>query len=237
MTDAFAAKAAEWDKHPARAAMGQDFHAQVALAALAHFDGSLAGRTLLDFGCGTGTLGLRLALEHALRPVFVDSSPAMLNILRGKLAELHLPEAVVHEGRLDTLPLHAESVDLAVSLMALHHVEDAHGALRTLRGLLRPGGLLLLGDLLPEDGSFHADMRADMKAGAEGDTEDDTKDGTKDGGDGACHNGFDPEELRRACQDMGYAVQRLLPFHMLRKPDGAGLPREYPLFFLAARAV
>ena len=75
-----------------------------------------------------------------------------------------------------------------------------------------------------------------MKAGAEGDTEDDTKDDTKDGA-AACHNGFDPEELRQACQGMGYAVQRLLPFHMLRKPDGAGLPREYPLFFLAARAV
>lgn len=223
MTDPFAAKAAEWDKHPARAALGQAFHTQAGQAALAHFDGTLAGRTVLDFGCGTGTLGLRLALEHALKPVFVDASPAMLNILRGKLAELHLPEAVVHEGGLEDLPLGAESVDLALSLMALHHVEDVHGALGALRGLLRPGGLLLVGDLLPEDGSFHADMRG----------------GTECGGDGvaACHNGFDPEELRQACQGMGYAVQRLLPFHLVRKPDAAGMLREYPLFFLAARAV
>ncbi|HWR04347.1 MAG TPA: class I SAM-dependent methyltransferase [Humidesulfovibrio sp.] len=223
MSDAFAAKAAQWDANPLRAAVGQAFHAQVRLAVAEYFADGLAGRTVLDFGCGTGVQGLHLAADNPARLLFVDTSPAMLEVLRGKLADAQSPQmrecALVHEGPLEALPAPAASVDLAVSLMALHHIEDAHGALRSLRGLLKPGGLLLLGDLLPEDGSFHASAAVDSS-----------------GDPPAEHNGFDPETLRTDCESLGFAVLRLLPFHLLRKPDATGAVREYPLFFLAARA-
>lgn len=214
--DAFAARAAQWDANPVRAAIGQAFYAQVVDSVAAHLDGSLAGKNVLEFGCGTGVLGLRLAREHAARLLFVDTSPAMLDVLRGKLAEAELPDAQVFEGELHALPIPAASVDLAVSLMALHHVQDVPGALSRLRALLKPGALLLLGDLLPEDGGFHAGNNHD---------------------ESAVHNGFDPEELRTLCEGLGLGVQRLLPFHLVRKPDPAGALREYPLFFLSARAV
>jgi len=216
MTDAFATRAAQWDAHPVRAAIGQAFYAQVLEATASHLAGALEGKTVLDFGCGTGTLGLRLAQEHAARVIFADASAAMLDVLRGKLAGLDLPDAQIFEGGINALPLADASADLAVSLMALHHIEDAEGALRGLRKALKPGGLLLLGDLLPEDGSFH-------DASPDGPT--------------AAHNGFDPEALRVLCHNLGLAVLRLLPFHLVRKPDAAGAVREYPLFFLAAKAV
>lgn len=214
MSDAFAAGAAQWDANPIRAAVGQAFHAQVRQSVTEHFADGLSGRTVLDFGCGTGVQGLHLAADNPARLFFVDTSPAMLEVLRGKLADAHI-DALAHEGTLDTLPAPAASVDLAVSLMALHHITDAHGALRSLRRLLKPGGLLLLGDLLPEDGSFH---------------------GTAAGDPPAAHNGFDPETLRADCEGLGLAVLRLLPFHLVRKPDATGAVREYPLFFLAAKA-
>jgi len=214
MTDAFSARAAEWDANPVRAALGKAFYGQVQEALSTYETGPLAGKTVLDFGCGTGTLGLRLAQDHAARLIFADASPAMLAVLRGKLAGLNLPEAQVIETGKGSLPLPAATVDLAVSLMALHHIEDAAGALRTLRRLLIPGGLLLLGDLLTEDGSFH---------GSPGDP-------------AAAHNGFDPEELSALCSGLGFKVLRLRLFHLVNKPDATGAEREYPLFFLAAQA-
>lgn len=216
MSDAFAARAAQWDANPVRAAMGQAFYVQVVEAIGEHLEGSLRDRTVLEFGCGTGVLGLRLAQDHAARLLFVDTSPAMLGVLRGKLAEADVRSAQVLEGDLHALPIPKASVDLAVSLMALHHVKDVAGALSRLRELLKPGGLLLLGDLLPEDGGFHGGNNHD---------------------DSAFHNGFDPEGLFSLCEGLGLGVQRLLPFHLVRKPDAAGAEREYPLFFLAARAV
>lgn len=239
MSDAFASRAAQWDANPVRAAIGQAFYAQVIEAAAGHFGEAarpLAGKTVLEFGCGTGVLGLRLAEDHAARLLFVDTSPAMLGVLRGKLAqaaEAHSQEsnatqasvqaskaqqlhAQVFEGELGELPIAQASVDLAVSLMALHHVPNVPGALSGLRALLKPGGLLLVGDLLPEDGGFHAGNNHD---------------------ESACHNGFDPEALRALCLAAGLDVLRLLPFHLVRKPDPTGALREYPLFFLAAKAV
>jgi len=215
MTDAFSARATEWDANPVRAALGKAFYAQVQEALAEFSEETLAGKTVLDFGCGTGTLGLRLAQDHAVRLIFADASPAMLGVLRGKLAELNLPDAKVIESGAASLPVASASVDLTVSLMALHHIKDAKGALRSLRGLLTPGGLLFLGDLLTEDGSFH---------GAPGDPP-------------AAHNGFDPEKLRELCAGLDFEVLRLRLFHLVNKTDATGAEREYPLFFLAARAV
>lgn len=216
MSDAFAARAAQWDADPVRTAMSQAFYAQVVEAVGAHLGGSLAGKTVLEFGCGTGVLGLRLAQHHAARLLFVDTSPAMLGVLRGKLAEADAQGAQVFEGDLHSLPIPTASVDAVISLMALHHVRDMRNMLRRWRELLKPGGLLLLGDLLPEDGGFHGGNNHD---------------------ESAFHNGFDPEELHGLCEGLGLGVRRLLPFHIVRKPDATGAAREYPLFFLAARAV
>lgn len=233
MSDAFAARAAQWDANPVRAAIGQAFYAQVIEAAASHFGPAarpLAGKTVLEFGCGTGVLGLRLAEDHAARLLFVDTSPAMLGVLRAKLAQAaeaneqessatqasQASNAQVFEGELGELPIAEASVDLAVSLMALHHVPNVPGALSRLRTLLKPGGLMLVGDLLPEDGGFHAGNNH---------------------GESACHNGFDPEALRALCLAAGLDVLHLLPFHLVRKPDPTGALREYPLFFLAAKAV
>ncbi|SNS21385.1 2-polyprenyl-3-methyl-5-hydroxy-6-metoxy-1,4-benzoquinol methylase [Humidesulfovibrio mexicanus] len=206
MSDAFAARASEWDANPVRAAMHRAFYELVLRTA--EENGGLDGRSVLEFGCGTGALGLRLA-GHGARLTFVDTSPAMLEVLRGKLELEGAPRATVLEGDIARLSVGTASQDLAVTLMALHHVPDIVPMLARLRSLLRPGGLLLAGDLFTEDGSFHADGSA-------------------------AHNGFDPEAMRAMCGEAGFAVRRLLPFHVLRRPDATGTMREYPLFFLAA---
>lgn len=207
MADAFALKAAAWDANPVRAAAGQAFYQEVLRTAP-----NLAGLHVLEFGCGTGVLGLHLAIEHQARLLFVDTSPAMLAVLRGKITELGLADTQVLEGDIAVLPVPEASVDLVVTLMALHHVADLPGALRPLRQALKPGGLLLLGDLLPEDGSFH-------------------------GAEPVPHNGFTPADLGQTLAGCGLAVLDQRTFHTLRKPDAAGALHEYSLFCITAMAV
>jgi SAM-dependent methyltransferase len=206
--DAFAQRAATWDANPARAAISQAFFHIAAAEAPA-----LCAGEALEFGCGTGSLGLRLAVALGTRMTFVDTSPAMLGVLREKLAAEGIAEgpggARVLRGELASLPIVPASMDAALALMCLHHVADVPAVIRGLALLLKPGGLLLLGDLLPEDGSFH-------------------------GAEPVPHKGFDPEALAGACRDAGLAPRTHRCFHTVRKPDAAGTPHDYPLFFLAA---
>jgi ubiquinone/menaquinone biosynthesis C-methylase UbiE len=206
MADDFAERAEKWDANPVRVAMVRALYDEV-LRELP----DLAGRTVLEFGCGTGTLGLRLGREHSARLIFADTSPAMLAVLRGKLSAAPLAEARVLEGELATLPLDAATVDAVLCSMSLHHVEDVPGVLRQFRRLLKPGGLVLVADAMPEDGSFHAPAAVP-------------------------HNGFDPADLAGQFAAAGFAPGPHRVFHLLQKPDANGTPREYPLFLLAALA-
>jgi SAM-dependent methyltransferase len=97
--------------------------------------------------------------------------------------------------------------DLAVSLMVLHHVADTAAALRSIHGLLAPGGRLALLDLDAEDGSFHA-------AGAEG----------------IHHQGFERDRVVRLAGDAGFVdVAIVTAFEVQREG------RTYPLFLLTGR--
>ncbi|MGB3954888.1 MAG: class I SAM-dependent methyltransferase [Brooklawnia sp.] len=140
--------AGQWDDDPAR------LHRAAAVAS-AIIQRTTAGGTWLDYGAGTGALGLAL-LGHADRVVLADSSEAMVAASRTKIATARLADRVravrVDLARGDEL---SERFDGVASLLALHHIGDAASLIGRLAGLLRPGGWLALADLDAEDGSFH----------------------------------------------------------------------------------
>jgi SAM-dependent methyltransferase len=100
------------------------------------------GSRVLDVGCGTGTPTARRLVDAGMRVTGIDISPGMLAI-----AERDVPEAefrlldVLEAG--DGLGEFAGIVAFFSLLMLPRH--DIPPALRTLRGLLRPGGRLALG--------------------------------------------------------------------------------------------
>ena len=104
---------------------------------------------VVDLGAGTGLLALSLA-PAVERVVAVDSSPRMLE----RLAER--AEAGAHDnvtavvGDLRELPLEDESVTLAVSNYAFHHLDGCGKglALSEVRRVLRPGGRLVVCDMM-----------------------------------------------------------------------------------------
>ena len=108
---------------------------------------------ILDLGVGAGETAARLAGMHPkARLVGIDSSDAML-----RAAERLLPPERVTLLQQDlSSPLPDQRFDLVVSALAIHHLEgEAKSSLfRSVRKVLAPGGLFVVGDVVvPEDPS------------------------------------------------------------------------------------
>src|SRR3954451_437316 len=99
-----------------------------------------------DLGCGSGRLAATIA-PYARSVVAVDASPEMLDVARSRLAVFGNVEVV--EGRIEDLPLESASLALALVVHLLHHVADPSAALAEVARVLRPGGRLVIADVLP----------------------------------------------------------------------------------------
>jgi ubiquinone/menaquinone biosynthesis C-methylase UbiE/DNA-binding transcriptional ArsR family regulator len=99
-----------------------------------------------DLGCGSGRIAATIA-PYARAVVAVDSSPEMLDVARSRLAGFANVELV--EGRIEQLPLASASLDLALVVHLLHHIVDPSAALAEVARVLRPGGRLVIADVLP----------------------------------------------------------------------------------------
>ena len=101
--------------------------------------GDVAGRRILDAGCGSGPLSAALHDRGAIVTGF-DSSAGMLELARRRLgddADLHVAEL----GR--PLPFADDAFDDVVASLVLHYLEDWTAPLAELRRVLRPGGRLI----------------------------------------------------------------------------------------------
>ena len=95
---------------------------------------------VLDLGCGTGSLSL-LASEQGHRVTGVDGSPAMIDLARAKLAGR---DAAFLVGDAAIPPVGEQRFDAVLVRHVLWAMPDPGRALRHWRGLLRPGGRLVL---------------------------------------------------------------------------------------------
>lgn len=113
------------------------------LGRVADLAGALPGKTVLDVGTGTGNLA-QLLLARGASVIAVEPSAAMRQQARQKLGDV-----AVLDGQFLNLPLQDGSVDAVVSSYAFHHLTDVakvRGAKEMLR-VLRPGGMVVLGDI------------------------------------------------------------------------------------------
>jgi ubiquinone/menaquinone biosynthesis C-methylase UbiE len=105
------------------------------------------GPNVLDLGCGTGNMTMRLA-QRGLSVVGVDLSPEMLAVARRKIpsgAAVRLVQTGAAE-LIDHFP--AEAFDTIVSILLFSELSEAEQllVLRQCRSLLRPGGRMILAD-------------------------------------------------------------------------------------------
>jgi len=99
---------------------------------------------LVDFGCGNGAQTLRFR-ERFDEITGIDIAPAELAAFAHECARLGVQDrvrGVLVEGA--TLPLPDACADVVTSFTVLEHVADERRALRELRRVLKPGGLLVV---------------------------------------------------------------------------------------------
>lgn len=154
-----------------------------------------------DLGCGTGNASELLA-PLVKKVVAIDQSPTMLAAARKRLGAHRNVEFL--EGSIDALPVQDGSLDAAVFVLVLHHLDEPVGALREVRRSLRPGGVALAVDMLSHDRS---EYRHAM---------------------GHKHLGFEPDEVRSMFREAGFGPARV------REMPGVGEARGPSLFAAAA---
>lgn len=153
---------------------GNRFHLEAFIALLPR------AWTVADIGSGTGYL-LPVLARHFRRVLAVDPVEAMRNCAQDRMREHELDNVELLSGDLAALPIDDNAVDLAVSVLVWHHVEEPAGALAEVYRVIRPGGRLLL----VEQGVHHDDaFRRRM---------------------GDSRLGFDSAELARMMERAGFA--------------------------------
>lgn len=137
----FSSAAGQWDRLREEL-FGSTSHLR-ALAGLLEHD-----LVVGDLGCGTGQVSRWLA-PFFERIIAVDSSKEMLKAARERLSgQRHIE---LRQGPLEKLPISNGELDVALLMLVLHHLPEPKRALLECMRALRPGGRLLILDMLPHD--------------------------------------------------------------------------------------
>ena len=103
--------------------------------------------TVADLGAGEGTLS-QLIAQRAKEVIAVDNSEKMVKFGQNLAKENGLPNLEYRLGDIESPPIDDSSVDLAILSQALHHAEHPSKALSEAHRILKPGGRLIVLDLL-----------------------------------------------------------------------------------------
>ena len=116
----------------------------------------LAGKTVLDLGCGFGENCIRYVDKGAKRVVGVDISENMLAVAESEnshksIKYLKMPMEDIGELR--------EHFDVVVSSLAIQYVEDYQGLVNNIYNLLNDGGVLVFSQEHPINTCFSSGSR------------------------------------------------------------------------------
>jgi len=145
----FNAAAATWDEEPGRVRM-----ADSVARAIRETIRLSPEMDVLDFGCGTGLLTLRL--QPFVRTITgIDTAPGMLAVLEKKVRDQDLSNVRAQLVDVEHGEVPAGKFDSVVSSMTFHHIRDVGPVIGRLAALIRPGGCLAVADLDSDEGKFH----------------------------------------------------------------------------------
>jgi 2-polyprenyl-3-methyl-5-hydroxy-6-metoxy-1,4-benzoquinol methylase len=197
--------AATWDENPGRVKMaGSVFEA---------ITGSLKltkDMDVMDFGCGTGLLSLRvLPLVHSVTGA--DSSDGMLKVLNSKIASQNLSGIKTIRVDIDNGDKLTGKYDIVTSSMTMHHIKDVAPLLKQFHEIIKPGGYLCIADLDPDDGKFH------------------------DNNEGVFHKGFHRDEMKRLFSKAGFTDIFDVTAAEISKPGKDRFENNFSVFLIAGR--
>jgi len=196
--------AAHWDAEPRRVEL-----ARAVGKAILHQVQTTPDMHVLDYGCGTGLLGLFL-LPHVRSVTGVDNSPGMLQVLKEKIRTGGIKQMSAERLDLRHNAVPASRYNLIVVNMVMHHVDRIDALLAAFHRMLLPGGFVAIADLDPEQGLFHRPEVAES----------------------VYHHGFDRSSFKDSLIRAGFTNISDVTAHVVRKPDANGDLREFPVFLI-----
>lgn len=106
--------------------------------------GDARGKTVLDYGCGSGDNTILVA-SHGARIIGVDISPELIELAEKRLEAHNLPDAAEFRvGSAHELPLEDESVDVVFGMAILHHLDLKLASKEVFRVLKKGGRAIFL---------------------------------------------------------------------------------------------
>ncbi len=118
------------------------------------------GDKVLDIGCGTGLLTLKFLQKADCSVTGVDYSGEMLRILKDKIQKLRLQDRVaLRLMDAGSLKFKSNVFDKVISSVTLHHLKHKLPALKTILKILKPGGVLIIGEVDMDTTGAHTDIR------------------------------------------------------------------------------
>lgn len=201
----FGKEAASWDKNPGRVKLADDVARAISDEKILTPD-----MDVLDFGCGTGLLALRLRPQ--VRSITgVDSSQGMLDVFNKKIVAGNLTGIKTQCLDFEKGDVLEGTYGLIVCSMTLHHVRKIKPLLDQFYKIVSPQGYLCIADLDPDDGQFHGDN------------------------DTVFHCGFDRTELRRSLMEAGFDDITDRTAANMTKPIADGSMRSFSVFLMTGR--
>lgn len=158
--------------------------AQIIRKELQKYLGTTRSQKVLDYGCGTGLVGIPL-MENVEEMLFVDPSAEMLQITQQKLAALKSKNGTTKVGTYETLDLAAEVCDVIFLSLVMLHVPETEDLLTRLYQALPIGGRLLIVDFDENPAISHERV----------------------------HNGFDQQALAELAEKIGFRSVSIETFH------------------------
>jgi len=149
--------------------------AKVSADAIREYLVDAKSKNAIDFGCGTGLVGMNL-LNDFKSILFLDTSLNMINQIKNKITSSNIQnvDTLCFDFEKDSLSdLHTDYIFMSQVLL---HIEDFQSVLLKLYDVLNPGGHLIIIDFNKND-----EIVSDM-----------------------VHNGFDQERLMDIMSNIGY---------------------------------
>ena len=202
-TDYYVDFAKTSDEDPNRRRMAEGFGVIVRNTLKPH-----SNSKVLDFGCGTGRVGMQFT-NFVERVVFLDISPAMIEVLRSNLQEAGIENYEIFDNCIEELQ--ENDFDLILAAMALHQIADTEGLFVQMYQHLAPGGSVVFTDLCKNEEFFTL----------------------------ACynmpHHGFNPVELKEMLLKVGFSDVSDLDVPPFYRKDSKGVRKPFARFGLIAR--
>ncbi|MCA0147218.1 class I SAM-dependent methyltransferase [Rossellomorea vietnamensis] len=152
-------------------------------------------RSLIDYGSGTGLVGLEVA-DMVASTLLIDSSEQMLEVAKAKITQRGITKAdVLHSDFTQGTP--DMKADIVLMSLVLLHIPDTRKILQEMYTILHDGGKLIIVDFDKNEEISHPKV----------------------------HNGFVHEELKETLSDLGFTSTGIKTFHhgkrMFMKKDAS----------------